>query len=121
MQSTHEAAAETSSLIYLTKNTEYHVRNRICTAIRDRASGRFVSDHRALNRRLAGAMRLTLRDARLNTGEPRPGQGLCFELDEGVLLTSAIEAIEARVASERLRPTPAVGDTPGGGWQLTNE
>jgi hypothetical protein len=100
-----------ASWLYATKNTEYHVHDGVCTAVRDRASGRYVADHPALNRRLTGSMRLTLRDTRLHVREPRLGEGLFFILEEGFVLTGAIVTIEPAVCARPRAGLEAVATT----------
>lgn len=44
--------------VYVTKNTEYHCRHGVCVAVRDVASGAFLSHHAALGRVAGGVVRL---------------------------------------------------------------
>ena len=44
--------------VYITRNTEYHVRDGICVAVRDRRSLSFRGAHIALNLKLEGGVRL---------------------------------------------------------------
>lgn len=43
---------------FITRNTEYHVRDEICVAVRDRAAKRFRPAHLALHLKLQGAVRI---------------------------------------------------------------
>ncbi len=42
--------------LYLTRNTEYHVRNRECVGVRCRRTGRWLGRHPALRSYLLGGM-----------------------------------------------------------------
>jgi hypothetical protein len=83
--------------VYVTSNTEYHLRRDLCVAVRDRKSGRFLTRHAALFRRVRGAMRrygdngCVIEDAL-----PREGQSLVFE----TAVTTPVLSIE--------RPHPAL-------------
>jgi hypothetical protein len=50
--------------VFLTRNTEYHCRDDVCVAVRDRATGAFVQHHTALGRRLSGAIQFS-KDGRI--------------------------------------------------------
>jgi hypothetical protein len=43
--------------VFVTRNTEYHVRAEVCVAVRDRTNDRWRDDHPAVGRRLAGALK----------------------------------------------------------------
>src|SRR5215469_12904009 len=43
--------------VYVTRNTEYHVRDRTCVAVRDRRTGDFMQGHLALERQIEGGLR----------------------------------------------------------------
>jgi hypothetical protein len=84
--------------VYLTRNTEYHLRDGRCVAVRSRRTGEFVRGHLALDHRLEGSLAFFPNGAiSPNPGEPRPGESLCFsgtESDERELVTSPLEAVE---------------------------
>ena len=42
--------------VFVTRNTEYHFRDRLCVAVRDRRTGDFLPGHLALKRELAGGV-----------------------------------------------------------------
>jgi hypothetical protein len=42
--------------MYVTRNTEYHLRDGVCIAVRDRRSGCWLPSHSALRRTLGGAV-----------------------------------------------------------------
>jgi hypothetical protein len=43
--------------MFVTRNTEYHFKDEVCVAVRDRKSGKWLHSHLALQRRLAGSVR----------------------------------------------------------------
>ena len=43
-------------VVYVTRNTEYHLRDSECVGVRDRSSGRWLRAHPALRARMLGAM-----------------------------------------------------------------
>lgn len=90
--------------VYVTRNTEYHFRDGVCVAVRDRTSGAFLPGHLAIRRKLHGGLRFFANGAILpNPGEPAPGDALYFAADGRDLVTSPLERIE--------RPTKAVVQT----------
>jgi len=81
--------------VYITRNTEYHFRDKTCVAVRDRRTGDFLRGHLALNRRLRGTVRFFGNGAICpSIGEPRVGEALFFESDGRDLLTSPLERID---------------------------
>ena len=81
--------------VYLTRNTEYHVRDGFCVAVRDRQSGNFMHGHLALARRIHGGLKFFESGGiAANPGDPRPGESLYFASDGRDLVTSALESVE---------------------------
>ncbi len=82
--------------VYVTRHTEYHLRDGVCVAVRDRQTRRFKPGHLALNLRLQGAVKLHPTGACLpNLGEPRPGDAIFFTVrDDRQIVTSRIEAVD---------------------------
>jgi hypothetical protein len=78
--------------LFVTQNTEYHLRGRDCVAVRDLWSGRWLDKHPALGKRLYGAVMPTTRGLEPLT-EPKSGCLLWFENGENDILTSRIAAI----------------------------
>lgn len=81
--------------VFVTKNTEYHVRRQTCVAVRDRDSGSFLQKHFALNRPVSGSIRF------FDTGGlaaapalPRVGESMYFEHAGRDLVTSAVVSVE---------------------------
>jgi hypothetical protein len=42
--------------VFVTRNSEYHCRDSICVAVRDRKTGQFRPDHPAIGRHMSGAI-----------------------------------------------------------------
>lgn len=77
--------------VYLTKNTEYHLRRDVCVAVRDRCSGAWISNHAALHRRVSGSIEvLDQGGVVVEHGLPRVGACICFDMQG--LVTSRVEA-----------------------------
>lgn len=85
--------------VYVTRNTEYHLRDGICVAVRDRVSGRFRPSHSALSRKVEGGVKIHDNGAVVpHLGEPGVGDALYFACEqrseaERQLVTSRIESI----------------------------
>jgi hypothetical protein len=93
--------------MFVTKNTEYHFRDRVCVAVRDRRSGSWLPAHLALRRRLGGAVRFPPNGFPVPaTGEPSPGEALFFDDDGRDLVTSTVCAID-RPPKELVESYPA--------------
>jgi hypothetical protein len=85
--------------VYVTRNTEYHFRDGLCVAVRDRHSGSFLPGHLALKRRVQGGLRFFTSGAIVpNAGEPQPGEALYFAAGERELVTSPLERVERPAA-----------------------
>jgi hypothetical protein len=94
-QTNYEGPERRRHRIYVTRNTEYHLRDGVCVAVRDRRSGSFNPRHEALNRRVRGGVRLQANGVLVPCHlEPEPGDALLFADDERDLVTSAIHSIE---------------------------
>jgi len=79
--------------VYITRNTEYHVRDSCCVAVRDRRTGEFLHGHLAVDRRIEGGLKFFDNGAIApNPGEPRPGESIYFAGDGRELVTSPLEA-----------------------------
>ena len=84
--------------VFVTRNTEYHFRDKLCVAVRDRRSGDFLPAHLAVKRHLGGGVH------RLGNGtlvpredEPAPGEALYFLADGLDLVTSPLIRVERPV------------------------
>ena len=77
--------------VYVTRNSEYHFRDGLCVAVRDRASGDWLSGHVALNRSISGSLKVFTNGAiRPNLGAPRLGESLFFATGGRDLVTSPL-------------------------------
>lgn len=75
--------------MYLTRNTEYHVRNRECVGVRDRSSGHWLGRHPALRSYLLGGMDRKAKVFNL----PLRGARLVFATRARDILTSPLEDV----------------------------
>ena len=81
--------------MYVTRNTEYLLREDICVAVRDRRTGRWLPSHLAIHRRLAGGVCIHPNGAAVpSCTDPRVGDALYFDGDEHELVTSLLASIE---------------------------
>jgi hypothetical protein len=86
--------------VYVTRNTEYHIRDGVCVAVRDRKSRAFRAAHIALNLRMEGGVRIYPNGAMIpNVEHPAPGDAIFFthmscdgELRQ--IVTSKLERVE---------------------------
>ena len=93
--------------VYMTRNTEYHFRDGVCVAVRDRRTGDWLPGHLALRRPLFGGLRFFLNGALLpNPGEPQVGEALFFGEGGRDLITSPLQSV-ARPDRETVEEYPA--------------
>jgi hypothetical protein len=86
--------------VYVTRNTEYHIRDGVCVAVRDRRSRAFRGAHIALNLRMEGGVRIYPSGAMIpNVVSPEEGDAIFFvrqdpdgELKQ--IVTSRIERVD---------------------------
>jgi hypothetical protein len=78
--------------VFLTRNSEYHVKSHVCVGVRDRRTGQWFSEHPALSRALSSVVRTADSLAPLRT--PHLGESLEFDLDGEPLRTSPVLNIE---------------------------
>src|SRR5262245_8953880 len=80
---------------FVTRNREYHTRDNLVVAVRDRTTGEFVKDHSALLGSVEGALRekeeLSFVEGLAGV---QPGDALCIYRGERSLVTSAVQRIE---------------------------
>jgi hypothetical protein len=74
----------------ITKNTEYHLRDGICVAVRDRRSGRWCEEHPALNMRL---VMVSSPDGGPTNMHPVGGRAYFLDESQKNLLTSLVENV----------------------------
>ena len=77
--------------LFITRNTEYHLRDQVCIAVRDRQSERWLSGHLALGHRLRGAVEVRDNGEAIPVPkDPQVGQALYFDSQERELITSVL-------------------------------
>jgi hypothetical protein len=80
--------------MYLTANSEYHLHADTCVAVRDRRTGAWLRDHRALGARLLGGFVPSPAGGLVPDQHPRAGHHLVFLRAGRDLVTSAVLAID---------------------------
>jgi hypothetical protein len=81
--------------VFVTRNTEYHVRRDRCVAVRDRETGEWLTCHFALSLHVAGAIKFFEGGAlSASPGLPAIGESMYFEAMGRDLVTSAVVSVE---------------------------
>ena len=81
--------------VYATRNTEYHLRRRLCVGVRDRRTGEWMRGHMAVDAEVSGGLRFHRQGGVVPTEElPRVGESLFFCARGRDLVTSPVERIE---------------------------
>lgn len=81
--------------VFVTRNTEYHVRQRTCVGVRDRKSGRWLAGHLALESDLSGGLKFNRNGSIFpNEGMPNVGESIFFLAAGRDLVTSPVVSIE---------------------------
>ncbi len=81
--------------MFVTKNTEYHFREDLCVAVRDRRSGQWLPAHLAVSRRLSGGVHFQPNGTAVPVCDnPGLGEALYFADDGRELITSAVCGVE---------------------------
>jgi hypothetical protein len=81
--------------VYVTRNTEYHVRGTLCVAVRDRKTGRFLASHLAIKRSVSCGVRFQTNGTALpSSAPPQVGEALYFGEGGRELVTSLCSSIE---------------------------
>ena len=76
--------------VFVTRNTEYHFRDGLCVAVRDRHTGEWLADHAALQRSISGGIQFSPDGGiRSHTGQPRVDESLFFATGGRDFVTSA--------------------------------
>ncbi len=69
--------------VYETRNSEYHVFDQICVAIRDKRTGDWVGEHSAIRRRIEGGVKVFSNGAAIPTlRDPEVGAPMYFHIDD---------------------------------------
>ena len=99
--------------VYVTRNTEYHVREGVCVAVRDRNGGGFHTAHIALSLRVEGAVRIYSNGGVIpHANAPEAGDSIYFTYrrpdgEERQIVTSRLLSVE-RPAKAVVASYPAV-------------
>ena len=81
--------------VFVTRNTEYHVRRNRCVAVRDRRSGTWVDGHLAAGGKVSGGLRFhESGGVSPNDGLPSIGESIFFCSEGRDLVTSPIVSVE---------------------------
>jgi hypothetical protein len=85
--------------VFVTRNTEYHCRDGVCVAVRDRRTRQFVHAHAALGKRISGGLRFNQNggiESASTSADLQPGEQICFSSadNDRSVITSPLSAIE---------------------------
>ena len=80
--------------VYVTRNTEYHIRGTVCVGVRDLRNDTWCEVHPALGRSLEGALRYLNSGVQPVLEEPRIGDAIYFRNGERDLVTSRVQRID---------------------------
>jgi hypothetical protein len=96
--------------MFVTRNTEYHFRDAVCVAVRDRQTKAWLVSHLALQRKLTGGVRILTTGTAIPIEEPPDiGEALYFSDCEGrELITSRLCNVE-RPAKRLVEAYPGSG------------
>lgn len=93
--------------VFVTRNTEYHVRHDVCVAVRDRKSGSWMKGHPAITYQVQGGLHFSPKGAiSPNPGKPREGECLYLSRRGRDIVTSAIVRVD-RPERDVVRTYPA--------------
>jgi hypothetical protein len=91
--------------VYVTHNTEYHLYDDICVAVRDRNTGDFDRSHIAIGRKLEGALAQGEGLAGFHR-RPNIGDAMLFQAGKREVITSPVERV-TRPPREIIQAYPA--------------
>jgi len=86
--------------VFFTRNSEYHCRDGLCIAVRNKRDGEFVIDHPAIGRRISAGVRFDPQGGVASISQPETpevGDQLCFSSSEPV--RSATDVITSPLRS----------------------
>src|SRR5690348_5935780 len=83
--------------VFLTERNEYHVRQYVCCAVRNRRTGCFLADHWALERPLANSFP-DAHGQMCSLSLPLIGEPLSFLVDGELFETTPVLAVDEREA-----------------------
>ena len=83
--------------VYETRNSEYHVLDHVCVAIRDKQTGDWMEGHTAMRKRIEGGVRVFSNGAAIPTlRPPEVGAPMYFHIDDDCyeqVITSRLVAV----------------------------
>jgi hypothetical protein len=85
--------------LVVTRNTEYHLRDEVCVAVRDRSTKRWAEGHQAVSLRCEGGVKFHSNGAMIpSLTDPTPGDAIFFSYktstgEDRQLVTSKIESV----------------------------
>jgi hypothetical protein len=81
--------------MFVTRNTEYHLSDGVCVAVRDRRTESWLEGHLAVGRKLSGGVKVMENGETIPVqDEPSVGEALYFATDGRELITSALCSVE---------------------------
>ena len=94
--------------VYVTRNTEYHFRDGVCVAVRDRRSCAFRAAHLAHGLKLEGCIKIKPTGSMPSDAEPEIGDAIFFlqAMSDGrprQITTSRVERIDRPPREDVLR------------------
>lgn len=113
MQSNYRGPDRRSHRVFVTRNTEYHLKDELCVAVKDVKSGRWLLQHQAVRRKVTSGVRFFAQGGAAPTSfPPSLGESLYFGEEDGdrELITSALCAQQRPSKSDI--EMYAVSDTP---------
>lgn len=86
------------AIIFVTRNTEYHLDGTICVGIRDRRTGAFAANHPALLQEVTYMLARYRGGWKKHAFSPRVGSALCFERVD--VTTGAVRGVRQSTPAE---------------------
>jgi len=81
--------------VFVTRNSEYHVRRNVCVGVKDRRTGDWLNGHLALRSTVSGGLKFHDNGAiSASEGLPTVGESLFFIASGRDLITSPVLTIE---------------------------
>lgn len=81
--------------VFVTQNTEYHLKAGICVAVRDLKTGEWLDSHKALRKRVVGSIKFLSNGGLIpKLGLPEPGECIYFDCDGNDLITTPVKEIK---------------------------
>ncbi|HSC89506.1 MAG TPA: hypothetical protein VLC09_19625 [Polyangiaceae bacterium] len=93
--SARSGAERRRNQMFVTRNTEYHLRDGVCVAVRDRRTDCWLEGHLALGRSLSGGVRVLPNGTAIPIpAAPQVGEALYFSAEGRELITSVLCSVE---------------------------